>query len=467
MSSISFGGLASGIDTDSIIKALLEAERQPLNRLEHTRDYETAKLEAFRSYHDKLGALNRSIDRLYLSSTVQDSKVSLSSEEYVTASASSASPGTYNIAVEQTAQVQKSSSDRAFASRSEQMFEPGEIVFQVGDKAHTVMIEEGRGSLSDVMGAINRSSSGHGISASIIDAGGDGAGEDGGRYYLMLSGADSATSFEVLSAPPMKKGGEPLSLAEPLQAARHAIAYIDGIKVTSRTNTISDALNGVTLNLEGTSPTGEDGRLVSTTLTIAVDNDAMIEKIEGFVDAYNEIVSYVNGINQDAEDEDNGAGMLKGDALVNTVTRRLQGMMSNRVTDSGTYDALSQLGLATRRDGTISFDKTVMETALKEDYGQVVELMAGDKGIFKDYRSYLNNMTSTRDGVFATREDSTKSMMKRIDRDIERMETRLDRREEFLMKRFTAMEQMVNMFNSQSEFLTNQMDRMPSIGGKK
>jgi flagellar hook-associated protein 2 len=108
-----------------------------------------------------------------------------------------------------------------------------------------------------------------------------------------------------------------------------------------------------------------------------------------------------------------------------------------------------------------------METAVRDDFEQVAELLAGDKGVFKDYRSYLNTMTSSRDGIFAARKQTTDSMMKRIDKDIERMESRMERREEFLLKRFTAMEQMVNMFNAQSEFLTNQMDRMPVFGRKK
>lgn len=460
MSTISFGGLASGLDTDAIIRGLMEAERRPLDRLEQTRDYEEARLDAFRSYHDRLGALNSSIDGLFLSSGIRQSKVSTTSDQYVTADATSASQGTYYITVNQLAQVQKSASDQAYASRGEDVFGSGEVVFTVGGDAdatqHTVVIEEGKGSLSDIMNAINAGSQEHGISASIIDNGNDG----GNRYHLMLTGADSDTTFTMETN--LEGGEETLALQENnLQEAQRAVAHIDGIEITSRTNTISDAVNGITLQLEAVSPEGH-----TTTMTVESDYDSVVEKMEGFVAAYNDIVAYVNGFDQ-GEDAAEGAGMLRGDTLVNSVTRRIQGMISTRVTDTGTFDTLSQLGISTNRNGTINFDSSVLKNAMSDDFGQVVDVLAGDNGIFKDFRSYLNNMTSTRDGLLAIREQGTKSALKRIDTDIERTEARLERREEFLVKRFTAMEQMVSMFNAQSEFLTNQMDKMPTIGGKK
>ncbi len=457
MSTISFGGLASGLDTDSIIKALMEAERRPLERLERTKEFEEQKLDSFKAYHDKLQALNRSIDGLYLGSSVRDARVTLSSEQYVTATVTSATPGVYSVSVEQTAQVQKSVSETAYATRGEPLFDAGEIRITTGEgedmETFTVAVTGEEVSLSDIMAAINRTGNEHGVTAAIIDSGPD---EGAERYHLVLTGADSATRFTVESDTGFAVN------ETPLQEARQAVAHIDGIRVTSRTNTITDAINGVSLNIEGVTP--PDGN--PTTLTVEADNEALVEKVEGFVNAYNDIVAYINGTGPE-EDREDGAGLLRGDALVTTVTRRLHSLMSTRVTDSGTFDALSQLGLSTNRDGTVSFSKPAMEAALKEDYEQVVDLLAGDSGVFKDYRSYLNNITSSREGVYASREQSTRAVIKRLDMDIERMETRLERREEFLSLRFTAMEQMVNMFNAQSEYLSNQMDRMPVIGGKK
>jgi len=463
MSAINFSGLASGLDTESIIKGLMEAESQPLERLQQTREYEQAKLNAFKAYDDKLSALNSAISGLYLSSGIQQSKVSLSSEDNVTAEVTSASAGTYDVAVEQTARVQKSVSDKAYASRSDDVFGSGELVFTVGEGAeaveHTVAVEDGKGALSDIMKAINDTSQEHGISASIIDNGNEG----GDRYHLMLSGADSSTTFSMTSS--LAGGTEQLAIQDPpVQEARNAIAYIDGIQITSDTNTIKNALNGVTLHLESASATDGAGELVPTTMKIETDTASVTEKVEGFVAAYNDIVSYVNGINQ-GEEAEAGAGMLRGDSLVKTVTRRLQGLVSTRVDDSGNFDSLAQLGLSTNRDGTLSFDSSGLESAMNEDFSQVVDVLAGDSGVFKQYRNYLNDMTSSSDGLYATREDSTESTLKRIDSDIERTSARLERREEMLRQRFAAMEEMVAMFNSQSEYLTQQMDKMPGYGG--
>jgi flagellar hook-associated protein 2 len=93
--------------------------------------------------------------------------------------------------------------------------------------------------------------------------------------------------------------------------------------------------------------------------------------------------------------------------------------------------------------------------------------LAGDDGIFKQYRSYLNNLLSSSTGLFATRQQSAQRTTNRIDKDIERMEARLEKRELMLLKRFSAMESLVSGLNAQSEYLTQQMEYLSNMGGKK
>ncbi|MBA2882665.1 flagellar hook-associated protein 2 [Desulfosalsimonas propionicica] len=468
MSAINFTGLASGLDTDSIIKSLMEAEKQPLSRLEGDKEYFSRRLEAYKAFDQKLAALNATVDALDLNSDLRESQVSLSGENVVSASVTSAPEGSYDLAVEQLAQVQKSVSDSAYASRTEHVFGTGELTLTVGDGVvsegaagtdHAITIDENNNSLSGIQNAINKGTQEHGISATIIDNGNEG----GDRYHLMLTGADSSTEFTLTSG--LSGGTETISLDPPTQSAQDAIAYLDGVQLNSDTNTIKNALNGVTLNLEGVSADDGSGGLLSTTMTISTNTDSVAEKMNAFVEAYNDTVSFVTG---QSKTEESDSGILAGDSGLNGVKRRLQGLLTTQVGGNDAYSALSQLGLSTNRDGTISFDATAFSGALESDFEEVSRVIAGDDdvgGVFKQYRSYLNAMTSSRNGFYATKQDNIERTIDRIDDDIVKMEDRLERREQMYLDKFTALEQMVAVMNSQSEYLTQQMDKMPSLGG--
>lgn len=457
MTTINFTGLASGLDTDMIIKSLMEIERRPLDRLEEDKQLHQSRLEAFNAYHDKLSALNTAVGALHLGSSVRESSVSLSREDHVLASVTSAQPGTYTVTVEQLTQVQKSVSEKAYASRTDSFFGTGDITLKLGETRHTITVSQDNNSMSGIMSAINEGTGIHGITASIIDNGN----EDADRYYLVLSGRDSSMEFTLESA--LEGGSEPLSM-EVIQNAQKAVAYIDGIKITSKTNTIENAISGVILTLESVSPEIDSGELISTTMTISLNRDSIKEKIENFVTAYNDIIEFVSG---NATEEEPSAGMLKDDSMVKMVRRRLQRMLSTQVEGPETYKALAQLGLSTNKDGTISLNSSKLEMALNENFDDVADLLAGDNGIFKEYRSYLNSQLSSSTGLYGMRKQNVQRITDRIDHDIERMEMRLEKREHMLLKRFTAMETMVSALNAQSEYLTQQMEMLRNMGGKK
>lgn len=469
MSAINFSGLASGLDTDAIIKGLMEHEKKPLTRLEGDKEYFSRRLEAFKAFDGKLAGLNSAVDALDLNSDLRESQVALSSEGAVSASVTSAPEGTYEVAVEQLAQVQKSVSASGYESRSEGVFGTGELTLTSGDGVlsegatgtdYTITIDEDNNSLTGIMNAINEGSLDHGVSATIIDNGDEG----GDRYHLMLTGADSSTEFSLESN--LSGGTETLSLDPPTQNAQDAIAYLDGVQLTSKTNTIENALNGLTLNLEGVSPDDGSGGLSPTTMQISTNTDSVMEKMRNFVTAYNEAVGFVTSQSQT---EDSDSGILVGDSGLNSVKRRLQGLLTTQVPGNDSYSALSQLGISTNRDGTIDFDETVLSSALDSNFEEVGRLIAGDddvEGVFKQYRSYLNDITHSTTGLYATREDNTERVIDRIDNDILKMQDRLEKREQMLREKFSALEQLVSTMNSQSEYLTQQMDKMPSFGGK-
>lgn len=258
-------------------------------------------------------------------------------------------------------------------------------------------------------------------------------------------------------------GSQTLSI-EKIQEAQQAVAYIDGIKITSKTNSVENAIAGVALTLEGVSPENTSGQLTATTMTISIDKGSMVEKIENFVKTYNEIIAFIAG---KATEEEPMAGMLAKDSTVNTTRRRLQNLMATQVEGTDTFKALSQLGLSTNKDGSISFDSSKLSKAMEENFDDVANLMAGEKGIFKQYRTYLNSLLSSSNGLYATRQENVKRVIAHIDKDISQMEFRLEKREQMLIKRFTAMENLISALNAQSDYLKQQIDMLSQMGGKK
>ncbi|MCF8025538.1 MAG: flagellar filament capping protein FliD, partial [Desulfobacteraceae bacterium] len=180
---------------------------------------------------------------------------------------------------------------------------------------------------------------------------------------------------------------------------------------------------------------------------------------------YNEVVSFVTA---QSKTEDSGAGIMSGDSGMNVVKRNLQGLLTTMVDNSGNFSALSELGLETQRDGTLTLNSERLDDAVENDLAGVEKLLVGEdgtSGIAVQFKDYLENITDSRDGFLAGREESIQNNIRRIDSDMERMQDRLEKREESLRSQFRAMEQMVSELNSQGDFLSKQMASMPKIGG--
>jgi len=247
--SITFSGLATGLDTDSIVSEIMALERAPIDRIEAKKTAQTERLNAFAQFKSKLDDLKSAVGDMSLTSQIRSTKVSLSSSDTISAETESGALGSYNISVAQLSQVQKSVSD-AYSSKSEAIFGTGTITIN----GTNITVNSDNNSLAGLMESINEKSDTTGVTASIINDG-----SSGSPFHLVLTGADAATSFTVTSD--LKDASEaPIAFnTTDVQQAQQAVAFIDGIKVVSDTNTISDAISGVTLNLNDVSQTSYAG----------------------------------------------------------------------------------------------------------------------------------------------------------------------------------------------------------------
>ena len=477
MSDINFGGLATGLPTNDIVDQLMALERRPIDRLESKKAQETTRLEAYAQFDATLDDLKAAVGEMNLTSQVLSTSVKLSSEDAFTATSNGAGTGSYDVAVAQLAQVQKDVSD-GWSSKTESLLGTGTLTVN----GKVVTIDDDSNSLAAMAAAVNAVSDETGVTASIIDDG-----DADNPFRLVFTGKDASSSFTVTSD--LKDELEnPIAFnLTQAKTAQQAVAFIDGVKIVSDSNTLTGTIGGVTLNLgqvssslsAGTAEVGVDPWdwadppvYQTANMTVATDTEALKEKVSSFVSSYNKVMDWISegyatlGSTATAAtaaegEEVNLSSHLRGDATINSVKRGLQSVLSTAVETSGAFNVLAEIGITTQRDGSFKLDNTKLDEALTENFDDVVKLLVGEgdvDGAMKNFNYYLLDATSSSDGMYANKKNSYKTAASRIDSQILRMEPLLEKRELTLRARFTAMETLISGMNAQSSFLTQQMD---------
>ncbi len=444
--SITFGGLATGMDTSAIVDALMEIERQPIERMERDKAYFTSRLQAFNDLDSKLSELQEKAEAIDSAKELNAPSVTSASEEFFTASAdNTADLGNYQIEVVSLAQRQKDVS-QGYADSAAKTFGTGDLVLNVGGVDNTISIDGTNNSLAGIAGAINDADLG--VSASIINDG------SATPYRLVLTAdtVDAVNPFS-LDASGLSGGTDANPVANNVVVPTQAEIKVDTISIKSDSNTISDGIAGVTVELLKKNEVG-----ATTVMNVEADPDATKSKIKDFVTAYNKVIDFV------AEQKD---ADWAHDSSFRSVIRRLQNMLTTPQSGgSGTYSTLAELGFETQTDGTIALDDTALSDAMDTDYAGVISLFAGEDGVdgvSKTFASYLDSMTDSIDGLYASKKAGTDRNNRRIDQQMERLEARMASREETIRAQFSAMEELVSSLNAQSSFLTQQMSSLSQM----
>ena len=469
MSDVTFSGLASGLSTDTIVTKLMAVERAPIDRLTKQKTTETTKLQAYAQLNTRLDDLRKAADAMNITSEVRTTKANLSSDTAFSATSTDAATGSYSIAVAQLAQVQKSVSN-GYSSNTAATFGTGTLTV----KGTAIAITASNNSLSGIKAAINAKSATTGVQATIIN---DGKGAN--SYYLLLTGKDAATSFSVVNG---LSGGTGTALTFPTTPQvenKVAKVTIDGTEVISNSNTLTDVISGVTLNLKATSPVvsaGPPTTYTATQVDIVADSGTLKEKISTFVSSYNKVMDWINqgyvtktaaetAAAKAAGQEDILSDYLRGDGTVRSVKQGLQSLLTNSINGSGSLHLLSDIGITTNIDGTLTMDSTKVNTAVTSNLDGMVSLLAGSDtadGLMKKFNTLLLTTTSTSQGMYAGKKKTYNTMATRIDAEIARKETLMTKIEKTMRARFTAMESLVSSLNAQSAFLTQQFSSTSS-----
>ena len=435
MSTISFGGLATGLDTGSIISQLVAIRRLPITRMEERQQACEQQISALKDLKTKLLALRTAAAALDIPSEFAALAANSTDEGFLTATANGlAAPGRYDIVINSLATYQKDIS-AGYASLAENVG-TGTVSITVGGETTDIELSAPVNSLSDLQSAIN--DAGLGVYATLLNDGSDTT-----PYRLVLTSAESGDAAAYTVDFSGLSGGTAPVLTN-VSVAQNASLTIDSIPVTSASNNVSSAVTGLTLNLLNADPG------TSVTLSVETDPSAIEDKIQALVDAYNDLFTYI-------ADQSNETGTLQGHSALRTVRNSMQQLFALPLSDAaGSLCMLAQVGISQAEGGQVAFDREKFAEALGESFTEVRDLFVqrGDnQGKAYLVRTAIDNLTDSVDGLFQISTKGLQAQIDNLDDSIARYERSVESYQTLLERKFTAMESTVAALQSQGDYL--------------
>jgi flagellar hook-associated protein 2 len=444
---IAVDGIVSGLDTSSIIDSLVAVYSVPKEGLEdQVSEYED-KQEALTNLMSRLDDLSSALTTLNSSTEFRAFTASSSDETAVLAEASGeAIAGAYTIDVDQLATSELEVSDQSFSSYTEDdTIAYGDYTITYGSNDPvTITLDSSQTSLNDLVTAINEQVDG--VTAYVVNNG-----SDTDPYQLVLVGEDTGAENTIEFEATATLGTGTVPTFTETQAAQDASFTINGISIASDSNIVSDSVPGLQLTLtqETSSP---------ITVTVTEDRATMEENIQAFVDAYNEVIDYID--TQSVYNADSGIrAPFVGESSVQRVASGLASAISALYTGGDSINALSLMGISTDSSGNLEFDSDAFGDALDNYYDDVESMFTSDTGFAAallgtaDTVGLIDVYVDSDSGTLQTRYDSLDSRIDDLETQIERYEDRIDRYEERLRSQYEAMEVTLGVLESTTAYL--------------
>lgn len=447
MAGLNIPGVGSGFPVQQFVDATVDAERVPKeNAIKRKQSRVDVQISSYASITKELDAFKKSLKALTDKEAFQQRKVGLSNEGFLTSKADkNAVAGSYDISVQQLAKADKVASGYLDAGTDiKDNLGAGSLTLAMGGESFSVNVDAENSSLADIAKAINQSDDNTGVKATVVT-------DDNGSR-LVLFGEKTGTENKVtVSAGAGEFSNIFDGALDNIQPATDAIIQIDGATVTRSSNEITDAIAGVTLNLDKVSTVDDP----STTLTISNDKESVTENLKSFVESYNKIVETSKKLSSyDAENKK--AGPLNGDSLLRTITSQLRDAMGEQIDGaSSSLKSLSDLGITTKRDGTLEIDNKILDNHIANNFDGIGRLFDGDSGLASKLDTMLDSFTG-RSGILTTKKESLDLQAGKFDKQRLDLEERMAKFEVRVMKQFNAMDAMVAEMN-------NQMNTMMSM----
>jgi flagellar hook-associated protein 2 len=453
MASLSLGGI--NLDVQGLVSQLMQVESRPLLRLQEEGSEYQSRLSALGRLKSALSAFQTSMGNLGSLDKFETYKVATSEDDsnrsFTVETDKDASVGNFEIQVTQLAQSSKYGSDslNPFADKNSTTINSSgdPLTINVGSDSMNVAVDGL--TLQGVRDAINTAAESNdlAVSASIVSTKAD-------EHYLVITGTDTGVDNAVTITDNNAKTALNLGTgtAMEIQSALNSEVVVDGqYTISSATNTVSDAISGVTLNLLKDSNPAAD-------LNIDKDLDAAKTSVGNFVSAYNTLYSTINALKKEG---------LEGDSILNSVLSSIRSEFNANAGLSGDYNFLSEVGVRTNaKTGELELDNETLEKAIANDYDAVAQLFANDnRGVAFRLEEKMDDYLSF-DGLIKSREEGIRSRIDYNDKQQSDMEYRLEQIEAQYLKQFSALDSIISESNNTSNYLSQQLASLPGFASK-
>ncbi|NDK98258.1 flagellar filament capping protein FliD [Photorhabdus bodei] len=467
MASISSLGAGSGMDLGSILDKLQAAEQKRLVPLTQQQTSYKGKLTAFGTLKGSLEKLETASESLKKFDKLSTTTASEKHDAFVASTDSKASPGNYSIEVKQLAQAQSLQTEEV-SNIKEYMGETlGEgktrtiTITQPGEKKPMkIELTDGQTSIIEIRDAINKQEGN--VNASIIKA------KDGENYLVLTAkkaGTESVMTIKVEGDNKLSQfldyPGTTSKLTQTVEA-KNALLTVNKIPIVRQTNHITDAPEGVKLDLKKTTEDKDNpGEHKPEILVISRDIEPMKEAIKNWVDTYNELQTTFDSLTKfkpvkqgEEPSKDNGA--LLGDSTLRGIQNQLRSQIfsSQAANDIPT---LNKLGIKQKLDGKLEIDNEKLEKNLKEKPANVKAFFMGDgkeTGFATQTHKLLKDALDSHEGTLVTATNGISKRLKNLDQQVDRTKQNINETIERYKRQFSQLDKMVSSLGKTGSFLS-------------
>jgi len=455
MATISSQGIGSGLDVKSIVSQLVALEKKPLDTLKVQAATVQTKISAFGQIKSLVSTLSDTLSKL--TSVTGWNAVTASSSDSTAVSVSAVGgtqPTTFSVEVQTLAKAKATASAAVTTGTA---VGEGTLTLTVGSGTPVSIAVSATDKVADIASSIN--GAGAGVTASVLsDASGD-------RLLLRSASTGLAAAFTLAVTSETVSAGNPTpSLADTVglsrlvvgatttTAAADAAATVNGIAVTSATNTFSSSVSGVTFTaLKLTTAPVE--------INITKDTSAVKTNVDAFVKAYNDINQLLGEITSyDAITKT--AGLLQGDSTAITLQNSLRNALQAVTTGSSKYGRLADVGITQQLGGALAVDSTKFANAL-QNMDELKKLFSSTgtgaaNGVAVQMKTLATSLLSST-GFFSTKNQSLGSALASNTKSQAVINDKASRLETTLNARYSALDAQMASLNALNAYVAQQV----------
>jgi len=451
-------GVGSGLDTQSIASAMVNAETAgKQSSIDRRTEGVSANISALSKVKSALGSLQTAFEALDDENDFNFSSLSNAGGTYIKATLDGtiALSGSYNIEVNGLAKTEMRQSQE-FTSAADDLNSSSALSFtmQVGTgTVQTVSLDAGDVTLDAAAEAINELD--FGVSAWVVQTG-DGA------YKLLFQGPTGSENTVTITDSSDFFGFNSNSAL--VQSAADANIAVNGVSVVSSSNNISNLVPGVSIDLLATT-TQSFSLSVGRDVTAA---QAAITSLVDTVNAFNTIMDEVTAI----EGADGEPGALKSDSSIRAIETTIRNLFTDDSSTPGsTVMSLSDMGVSIQRDGSYKVDSAMLSTALKDNFDDITKVFSAntnnqsaygtaDRGIAGDMVKQISDYLAS-SGIVATRETAYSNLQTTLADEQSSLDDKAAAIEARYTKQFITMNKIMDEMKNMQSYLENQLENLP------